>query len=383
MKKQSFIWLGIPSLAVAALTATGCGGSNSSLAAPIPPPAYNANVAGQQIPSLAPAMRALQPLVASQPLKYGPTDTAIWIDKKNPAKSIVFTTDDHAKDGALVAFDLSGKIVTRVDGMDGCYGVDVQYGYMMGKDRVDLLVATETKAKKLRIYKVVGGANPLIEITGKTAVFEKSPATEAEPTAMGLYKRFDGNFYAVVARAKGPQQAILGEYKLVTDGKTVDTKFVRSFGTFSGEGDKQDNSIASITVDSPRGRVYYADAKVGFREYRADPDLKESTHELSMFGTQGFVGRHGALAIAKDYVLGVEQTSDGAALHVYPRDGKGTRADAGVIKTGSDFAAGVEAACRPMGDKFPNGIVAVTSAKDKTVQIYDWRDFAKSLGVKP
>lgn len=51
----------------------------------------------------------VQPVIITEPVKYDTDDPAIWVNRKDPAASLIIGTDKE-KDGALYVFDLNGKI---------------------------------------------------------------------------------------------------------------------------------------------------------------------------------------------------------------------------------------------------------------------------------
>src|SRR5688572_13041030 len=56
-----------------------------------------------------PAANTLKPRVVTEPTKHDTDDPAIWINRANPAESLVLGTDKDA-DGALYVYGLDGKI---------------------------------------------------------------------------------------------------------------------------------------------------------------------------------------------------------------------------------------------------------------------------------
>src|SRR5215217_3363092 len=97
----------------------------------------------------------IKPVIITEAVKYDTDDPAIWVNKADPAKSLVIGTDKDA-DGALYVFDLQGKIVQNkvVRGLKRPNNVDLAYGLMLNGKPTDIAVASERITHKLRIFSV-------------------------------------------------------------------------------------------------------------------------------------------------------------------------------------------------------------------------------------
>jgi 3-phytase len=98
-----------------------------------------------------PAADALQPRVVTEATRHDTDDPAIWVNAADPSKSLVLGTDKDT-DGSLYAFDLAGKIVARVEGLQRPNNVDVVSGFALGGKTVDLAVVTEREQQRLRAF---------------------------------------------------------------------------------------------------------------------------------------------------------------------------------------------------------------------------------------
>jgi 3-phytase len=90
-----------------------------------------------------PAPGALQPRVITEPTKHDTDDPAIWINRANPAQSLVLGTDKNV-DGALYVFGLDGKIHHDkvVRGLVRPNNVDIAYDVRVGGKPTDIAVVT-------------------------------------------------------------------------------------------------------------------------------------------------------------------------------------------------------------------------------------------------
>ncbi len=197
----------------------------------------------------------IKPTVVTETVKWDSDDPAIWINKKEPSKSLIIGTDKET-DGAIYVFNLEGKIIEEktVRNVKRPNNVDVEYGLMLNGTPTDIAVAAEREANKLRVFSLPdmkaidnGGINVFVD--------EEFRA----PMGISLYKRpSDGAIFAIVSRKEGPADNYLWQYLLTDDGNgSVIAQKVREFGKYSGH-----KEIEAIAVDDQLGYVYYSDEQV-------------------------------------------------------------------------------------------------------------------------
>jgi 3-phytase len=332
------------------------------------------------------APAALAPVVITEETPVDSDDPAIWIHPEDPSKSLVLGTD---KGGAVVVFDLDGKIVPdkTVTGLQRMNNVDVEYGFQLGRETVDIAVATERTASALRVFR-------LPEMTavdnGGIPVFGGEAGDAALPMGIALYKRpSDGAVFAIVSRKTGPSGTYLWQYRLTDDGNgTVVAAKVREFGTFSDATSLDDGGvpelgeIESIAVDDALGYVYYSDELTGVRKYHADPDVPGADVELALFATDGFAEQREGISIytiddGTGYILVSDQ--QGNTFRIYTREGSpGSPHDHRFVKSvavSTNESDGSDVTSVPLGDRFPSGLF-VAMSDDRTFHYYSWNDIA-------
>jgi len=327
----------------------------------------------------APAANALKSAFVTQPVGVDSDDPAIWINRANPAKSLIVGTDKGDTTGGLYVFNLDGTIdraKTRTP-MLRTNNVDIISGFMLGGKSVDLAVTTERGGMRLRVFRlpdmtaIDGGGIP---------VFDGDK--ERGPMGVALYRRAkDGAVFAIVGGKSGPAQGYLWQYRMRDNGDgTVRGEKVRAFGAYSGK-----KEIESIVVDQQLGYVYYSDETVGIRKYYADPDRAGAARELAFFATTGFVSDHEGLAVyATSATTGYLVASDqqGHRIQIFPREGTAGKPHAhpvlAVIPVSAIETDGLEVTAAPLGPRFPQGILVMMST-DRTFHVYDWRDVAKRI----
>lgn len=327
------------------------------------------------------ASNALQPAVVTEQTEYDTDDPAIWINPQDPSKSLIVGTDKEIN-GGLYVYDLKGKIVNKVTGLQRPNNVDIAYGLVINGEKVDVAITTERKSHQLRMYSLPD-LKPLDGGGIDVFVGEKGE-DERDGMGVAIYtKKIDSTtneIYAIVGRKSGPSGSYLWQYKLSgkADG-TIQADVVRKFGTYSGA-----KEIEAIAVDNELGYVYYSDETVGVRKYYADPTLNNN-EELALFG-QGEAKRdHEGIAIYKTgektgYILVSNQQNN--SFLVYPREGEAGNPNAYKLLADIPVSAvecdGADATHVNLGPEYPNGIL-VAMSNGQVFHIYDWNSVQQRI----
>src|SRR4029453_18733454 len=95
-----------------------------------------------------------------------PDDPAIWINKKDPASSLILgTMKVAAPDGGLAVFGLDGKLRQILKGANRPNNVDVEYGLDLDATPTDIAVLTERLGRRLRVYSIARDGSALRDIS--------------------------------------------------------------------------------------------------------------------------------------------------------------------------------------------------------------------------
>lgn len=318
----------------------------------------------------------IKPLYITEAVQFDTDDPAIWINKDNPAQSLIIGTDKD-KDGALYAFDLKGRIQTNkvIKGLKRPNNVDIEYGLPIKGIATDIAVVTERFTHNLRIYSLPS-MTPLDG--GGIPVFEGETAPESRDLmGISLYKDpVTSKVFAIVGRKTGTDGDYLWQYELWADEHgTVKASLVRKFGSYSGN-----KEIEAIAVDDELGYVYYSDEGIGVRKYYANP--AKGNKELALFATKGFTADHEGISIYKTsekegYIMVSDQGAN--KFQIFSREGAPSNPNEHrhlkTIQVAAMESDGSEITNVSLNHDFQSGLFVVMST-DKTFHYYRWEDIA-------
>ncbi len=318
---------------------------------------------------------SVKPRVVSGPVKNDSDDPAIWVDRKNPANSLVLGTDKDA-DGALYVFGLDGKPRTDriVRGLLRPNNVDVAYDVMLGGRKVDVAIVAERCAHRLRVYTL---PDLIAGDGGGIPVFEGDRARDVMGVA-SYTRGADGALFAIVSRSDrfAPKQGYLHQYRLVDDGKgTLRGVFVRAFGEWSGR-----KEIEALSVDAVAARVYASDETFAVRVYAADPNAEDADDERTQLGETGFARDHeGSAELRRPGQVPLLFVSDQQAgeLRVFAVPDGATPSYHGRIRYSASETDGIDLTATPLPG-FPGGLL-VAMSDDRTYHFYDLDDLLRAL----
>jgi 3-phytase len=322
---------------------------------------------------------ALIPTIVTDTVFDDTDDPAIWIDRNNPANSLIIGTDKHKDNGGLYVFDLKGKIIQEksILGLKRMNNVDVAYDLLLDGKPTDIVVATERDKNSVRIFSM---PDMRALDNGGIEVFTKD--TLRSPMGIALYTRpSDKSIFVIVGRKSGPLDGYLEQYQLSDDGKgKLKMKLVRTFGKFSGK-----KEIESIAVDNELGYIYYSDEQFGIRKYYADPE--KGNQELAIFGQGEYLEDNEGISIYKfddgsGYILVSNQSAN--KFNIYPREGSKEDPHQHRLMSSIPFSTNQSDGSDVTSFSLPGfqGGLFVAMSTDKTFQYYAWADIAKRAGLR-
>lgn len=335
-----------------------------------------------------PLIATLAPFAKTASLPDDADDPAIWINGRDPARSLIVGTNKVAAPaGGLYVFDLQGQIRHTVTGLDRPNNVDVEYGLTTAAGRVDIAVTTERLRHRLRVFQIgEGGLVPLDGGHG-VPVLEGETGDRQEPMGIAIYRRpRDGGVFAIVAPKNGGDTNYLWQYRLAVDAASglIRGTLVRRFGNYSGTAE-----IEAIAVDDALGYVYYSDELFGIRKWHADPDHRDAGRELAVFGRDGFKQQREGLAVVSGrngdgFIVCSDQIEGGTELRIYPRNGGARRPHdhdpaVAVIRTSADSTDGLDIVTSGLRGDFAGGLLVMMNSRDRNFHLYRWTDVTRLI----
>ncbi|GFM70973.1 3-phytase [Pseudomonas cichorii] len=167
-------------------------------------------------------------------------DPAIWIHPKNPAQSRVLGT--NKKQGLLV-YDLKGKQLQEL-AVGRLNNVDVRPGFMLGKQKVDLAVASNRDRNSLSLFSIDRTSGVLREAG-------EIPTPLAQIYGICLFQPASGEIYAFANDKDGS----FLQYRISAPDGKARGELVRSF--------KVDSQPEGCVADDQRQRLFLGEEDVG------------------------------------------------------------------------------------------------------------------------
>ncbi|MCV4272793.1 phytase [Pseudomonas capsici] len=167
-------------------------------------------------------------------------DPAIWIHPKNPAQSRVLGT--NKKQGLLV-YDLKGKQLQEL-AVGRLNNVDVRPGFMLGKQKVDLAVASNRDRNSLSLFSIDRTSGVLGEAG-------EIPTPLAQIYGICLFQPASGEIYAFANDKDGS----FLQYRISAPDGKARGELVRSF--------KVDSQPEGCVADDQRQRLFLGEEDVG------------------------------------------------------------------------------------------------------------------------
>ncbi|MDZ8094726.1 MAG: phytase [Nostoc sp. DedQUE05] len=237
------------------------------------------------VPTAAPRVETRPDLLDDETLpvdqRADADDPAIYVNATNSADSLVLTS---VKNAGLRVYDLSGNLLQTVNPGGIRYNnIDLQYGFKLGNQSVDIAVASDRQNDKLAIFKI--NPNPtaagqyLEDITDSNigTIFQASPfeppysASTRSSYGVTLYRSPVTNDYYVFTSRR--QTGDIAQFKLIDKGNgKIGAELVREFTIPSPTAEGRSPQTEGMVVDQETGFLYIAQEDVGIWKFQAEPD---------------------------------------------------------------------------------------------------------------
>lgn len=311
-------------------------------------------------------------------------DPAIWVNRDDPAASLVLGTD---KNGGLALYDMAGQQLQYV--ADGrMNNVDLRDGFRLGDREVVLVTASNRTNRSIAIYVLDTQARRLIDVADGV-----QPTGQEDPYGLCMYRSArSGETYVFINDSGGQTNGAKRQWRLVATAEgRVRAEQVRDFAF----GSQAEGCVA----DDETGVLYVAEEDVGLWRLSAEPDagadmtsveaitdnpaLKDDMEGVSLYD----------LGDGRGYLVASSQGNDSYA--VYRREGDQAYLGSFVIvanpQAGIDGASetdGLDVTSADLGPGFESGAVIVQDGRNvlpvetQNYKYVPWSAIAQALNLE-
>ncbi len=287
------------------------------------------------------ALITLAPAFATQPVTGDADDPAVWVNRLRPADSRILGTDK--KGDKLYVFDLDGKVVQTLGGLERPNNVDVLPDFQKG---FDLALVTERDGDRLHAYRI-DRKGFLTDVSGKLS----SP----KPMGVALYRDASGTAWAYISPKEGDVKGYIGRYRLDLRAGKIDATLAGRVGEFKGG-----KEIESLAVDLRAGLLWYSDEGYGNRSVTLSGGKQTATRLNA-----DYEGDQEGIAVwtrGRDtFRAFTDQLENASRYRVYDADNRLR----GEFTLGADSTDGIDVCARPLGPRFPRGIFVAMNSKGR------------------
>ncbi|MFM6133242.1 MAG: phytase, partial [Sphaerospermopsis kisseleviana] len=331
-------------------------------------------------------------------------DPAIYVNSTDSSKSLVLTS---VKNGGLRIYDLAGNLLQTINpsNPDIRYNnIDLQYGFTLGGQKVDIAVASDRNNDKLAIFKINPNStngNFLENITDSNAatIFQSLPfptpysASSRSAYGLALYRSpVTNDYYAFTSRR---QTGDVAQLKLLDKGNgKIGYELVRNFTIPSSTTAGASAQTEGMVADQETGFLYIGQEDVGIWKFKAEPNGgttglliekvkaeggKNLTNDVE--GLTIYYGKNGT-----GYLLASSQGDNTFA--VYTREGNNDFLGRfGVGNNGSidsvQESDGADVINSPLGANFPNGVFITQDGANDPATIVNGENISSNFKLVP
>ncbi|KAI1076605.1 phytase [Whalleya microplaca] len=301
------------------------------------------------------AFKVVQPVAETDANGGDGDDPAIWISS-NKAESRIITTTKSEDGAGLATFDLSGKLLQRIDAGEPD-NVDVIYNFQAGNRTTDLVYAACRTDNTLCLFEMTANGT-LQKIAGGTQ------PTKDDYKVYGscVYRSRKSNKQYLFVNAKSAEYL---QYELTWAENALNTTLVRNFTGGSG------GQVEGCVADEANGCIFISEEPRALWRYGAEPDddasegfLIDDIDSGHMYAdVEGVTLVEGPVA-DQGFILVSQQGV--SAYNVYRRAAPHKYVETFTIYENSDDGIdavtntdGLAAVGTALGDAFPGGLIVV------------------------
>ncbi len=329
-------------------------------------------------------------------------DPAIYVNSQDPSKSIILTA---VKNAGLRVYDLTGKLLQEINpGSIRYNNIDLQYGFTLGGQKIDIAVASDRQNDKLVIFKINPqgtGGNYLENITDSsvTTLFQGlpfvAPYSSSSRSAYGItiYSSLATKDYYVFASRR--QTGDVAQFKLIDKGNgKVGYERVREFTIPAPADSTRSAQTEGMVADQEMGFVYIGQEDVGIWKFDAEPNgsnVGKLIDRVKFEGGQNLTDDAEGLTIyygknGTGYLLASSQGDNSFA--VYTREGSNDFL--GRFAVGSNGAIdsvqesdGADVINLSLGPNFPMGLFITQDGNNEPAKIINGENINSNFKLVP
>lgn len=295
-------------------------------------------------------------------------DPAIWVNAKDPSKSLVLGTN---KQWGLHVYDLAGKEVQAI--AEGkLNNVDLRDGFRLGNRTVALVTAGNRTNNSISVFALDPGTLKLEPVAAR--VIATAPAYGS-----CMYRSArTGKFYYFLANKVGT----IEQWELFDNGAgKVDGKLVRSM--------KASSQLEGCAADDELGYLYVGEEAVGVWKFGAEPDAGDTRTPVAMVSDGRITFDVEGIAIAKsgpDKGFLIVSSQGNNTYVVFRREGdnayvRTVRIVDGNGVDGTSDTDGIDVTAANLGGPFSKGLFVVQDGfNDKGLQNFKFVPLERVLG---
>jgi 3-phytase len=279
-------------------------------------------------------------------------DPAIWVDPRDPARSVIIGTDKKGDHG-LVVYDLSGAELQSV-GDTSMNNVDLRPRVLLGGEERVVVVASTIEERSLEIF-TLDPETRTLEAAGAAPL-----DTGIRASGVCLYQPSDDTLFVVASAGNGSVQ----QWALTAGNEGIEGELAREL--------RFESQVEGCVADDATGRLYVSEETRGIWSLSADPSAADDRELIdTVGGAGGLEADIEGLAIARyadgaAFLVASSQGND--RFVVYRLDGSAVAVAGSFHVTGTEahpedevtHTDGIEVTLQPLGPPpFDHGLLMV------------------------
>ncbi|MBD2069025.1 phytase [Leptolyngbya sp. FACHB-671] len=319
----------------------------------------------------------------SGPALSSADDPAIYVHPTDSSLSLVVTA---LKNGGLQVHDLNGELLQTIapdSPEDLRYNnVDTLYGFNLGGETVDLVVASDRLNDTIAIYRIDPETRQLTNITAPDILETLFGIDDGEQTAYGVANYISpitGKAYAFVTQADGNQ---IAQLELIDNGEgQIDAQIVRVLTVPVPADGEREALTEGAVVDAELGYLYIGQEDVGIYKFSAEPEGGDEGVLIDAVKPEGKALEADVEGLALYYGANgtgylIASSQGDSTFAVYSREGDNAYLGSFIVGEANgidsvDGSDGLDVINVPLGPNFLSGLLVVHDQQNEPALIVE------------